>query len=186
MTDKLLTAKRIIRGKQRIAVSEALRVPRTGKQILEYAKRQAPTISYQDLRHILRGFQQDGYASCLNPENQTGRLYVLSSELDKHLLSLPEIELHAKLRRAKARLAVLEELTTLRLDERPLTASQIRKNLLESYPMGLNHVLAALKFLEAHNLVEVIEFTNKRSLKIYAATRLGADTIAKIVESKVR
>jgi DNA-binding PadR family transcriptional regulator len=43
----------------------------------------------------------------------------------------------------------------------------------DSHPLGLNHVLAALKFLEEHHLVETVDHTDKRELKIYQTTDLG-------------
>ncbi|WP_309399976.1 hypothetical protein [Cerasicoccus maritimus] len=185
MTSTFSVAKKIIRGKQRQAVHEALRVPRTGKQILELAREQAPRMTYQDLRHILRSFQDQGVAVCLNPENQTGRLYVLASERDQHALSLPEIELQAKLRRAKARMSVLAEIgRDHTFEPKPLTASQIRKNLVPTHPLGLNHVLAAIKYLEQHLLVEVVDYTAKRNLKIFDLTALGRDVLAKAQADK--
>jgi hypothetical protein len=39
--------------------------------------------------------------------------------------------------------------------------------------LGLNHVLAALQFLEEHDLVEVVDLTAKRDLKIYDITNRG-------------
>lgn len=181
MKPYLRIADKIIRGKQRIAVSEALRIPRTGKQILELAKQSALTITYQDLRHILRKFQDEGVAVCLNPENQTGRLYVLTSECNQHQLSASELELQAKLRRAKARLAVLQEIgRDHTFDTKLLTATQIRKNLLDNYPMGLNHILSTLKFLLTHQLIEITAHTDKRNLPIYKLTESGKCVMKKM------
>jgi len=176
MTDAIKTAERIIRGKQRKAVETALSMPRTGKEILDRVKATIPYFSYQDLRHILRDFQSLGIAVCLNPERQTGRLYVLKSEAGKHCLPVADIELHAKLRRAKARLAVLQEIARDHsFDNKPLTATQIKKNLRDAgdYSMGLNHVLDALKFLRKEALIEIIGLTQKREMKTYGPTETG-------------
>ena len=47
----------------------------------------------------------------------------------------------------------------------------------ENHPLGLNHVLAALQFLEVHDLVEVVDRTNKRELKIYVVTAKGRSVL---------
>jgi DNA-binding PadR family transcriptional regulator len=40
----------------------------------------------------------------------------------------------------------------------------------DTYPLALNHVLAALQFLEENELVEIVDYTAKRELKIYDIT----------------
>lgn len=163
-----------VRGKQRKAVYNALKQPTTGSQILESVKRVAPSMTYQDLRHILRDFEQTGIATCLNPDYQTGRFYVLTTFEGKISQTSSEIDLCAKVGRAKTRLAVLREIAKERFFEiHPLTATQIKKHMRESYPLGLNHVIAALKFLNEHRLVEVVSFTAKRDLKTYRVTGQG-------------
>lgn len=163
-----------IKGKQRVIVYDALKHPATGRQILEHAKQTAPSMSYQDLRHILRDFQQRGIVACLNPENQTGRIYVLSSAQCDQAIAPEHLDLCAKLSRAKNRLAVLKEVAKERYFEtEPLTATRIKKLMRERHPLGLNHVLAALLFLEEHDLVEVVDRTTERELKIYDVTDRG-------------
>lgn len=173
----------VIRGKQRVAVYHALKTPSTGRSILAQAKQAAPSMTYQDLRHILRSFQRNGIAVCLNPDNTTGRFYVLS----EYRTVLPEviehIKLCAKICRAKTRLAVLKEAAMERYFEpHPLTATQIKKYLRETYPLGLNHVIAALKFLKEHRLVEVAGYTDKRELKIYRITDLGKTILTHVTQ----
>lgn len=168
-----------IRGKQRRAVYETLVIPRTGRHILDIVRCAAPSMTYQDLRHILRDFQREGLVVCLNPNCQTGRLYLRSSVRLKFQLSQSDVELCAKILRGKSRLAVLQETARNRLHApAPTTATQIRKYLRETYPMGLNHVLSALQFLENNGLVEVVDYTRKRDLKIYAVTTKGGDILA--------
>ncbi len=168
----------VIRGKQRIAVYNALIHPISGNQILEKCREYAPSMTYQDLRHILRDFQKLGIATCLNPDNQTGRLYVLTSTQHTFEITNEHIELCAQLSRAKTRLAILREVARERFgNTKPLTATQIKKHLRESYPLGLNHVLAALKFLETKLLIETVDYTTKRDLKIYQITTLGRDVL---------
>lgn len=170
-----------IRGKQRVAVFNALKTPSTGKQILDEARRTAPSMTYQDLRHILRDFMQDGIVVCLNSEHQTGRFYILENEKDKVHLSKEEVGICSQVARSSTRLAVLEEVAKERFFESyPLTATQVRKNLRDSspLPLGLNHVLSALKFLEENRLVEIAGRTDKRDLKIFQVTELGRSVMS--------
>jgi len=174
-----------IRGKQRTAVYNALGHPATGRQILESAKKVSPSMTYQDLRHILRDFEQKEIAVCLNPNCQTGRFYVLTVFAEKTPHASYKMELSAKVGRAKTRLAVLQEVAKERIFEtHPLTATQIKKNMRESYSLGLNHVLTALKFLESHSLVDVAGYTAKRELKIYRITDLGKDILNQLSPSE--
>ncbi len=174
----------IIRGKQRVAVYEALDKPRNGKEILALSGAEAPSMTYQDLRHILRDFQSKGIAECLNPDCQTGRLYVQAgkaSSFSEHI-----VQLSAKVRRASIRQAVLAEIGRDALsDSKPLTATQIKKRLRESYPLGLNHVLAAIKFLEDEKLVEIIGYTDIRDSKIYGLSSLGSEVIKAMNEMQL-
>lgn len=163
-----------VRGKQREAVYAALKHPVTGRQLLEEARKIAPSMTYQDLRHILRDFQKKGLVICLNPEYQTGRFYAWATFEGKISQTSRQISLCSQISRAKTRLAVLKEVAKERFfDPAPLTATQIKKLMRESYPLGLNHVLAALKFLEENGLVETVGRTDKRELKIYRITDYG-------------
>ena len=91
------------------------------------------------------------------------------------------LNLVATLSRSKLRLAVLREIARERLSERkPLTATVIRKRLLESYPMGLNHTLSALSLLESHKLIEAVDYSEKRASKIYHITELGHNVLTHI------
>ncbi len=55
--------------------------------------------------------------------------------------------------------------------------------MLPTHPLELNHVLAALVFLEEHDLVEVVDFTNKRELKVYDITNRGRTVLEKLQPS---
>ena len=46
-----------------------------------------------------------------------------------------------------------------------------------------NHVLAALQFLEERDLVEVVDRTDKRELKIYDITNRGRTVLEKLQPS---
>ena len=161
-----------------------LKQPVTGKRILEAARQVAPSMSYQDLRHILRNFQEEGIITCLNPECQTGRFYVRVNYVGTISQTSNEMELCAKVGRAKTRLAVLKEVAKDRFFEsHPLTATQIKKYMRETYPLGLNHVSAALKFLEKHQLVEISGYTNKRDLKIFRITNRGKTILTHMTQN---
>jgi DNA-binding transcriptional ArsR family regulator len=131
-------------------------------------------MTYQDLRHILRDFEKRRIAVCLNPEYQTGRIYALASAANETVISGDQLKLCAQVGRAKTRLAVLEEVARKRYPmQSPLTATEIKRQLRERYPLGLNHVTAALKYLREHRLVETVGHTDKRQMNIYRITDLG-------------
>ena len=164
----------IIRGNQRQSVYDALTVPRTGKQILEQCRQLAPTMSYQDLRHILRDFQSDGLVICLNPESLTGRFYIRSFYAENFELSAAELHLCCLVNRGRIRQVMLREIGTERLDvSKPLTVTFLRKQLLDTYPLSLNHALGGVQFLQRHGLIRVVDTTRKRDLKVYAITESG-------------
>ncbi len=174
-----------VRGKQRLAVYHALKKPASGRQILEQARTVAPSMTYQDLRHILRNFEERGIVVCLNPKCQTGRLHVLASALDTEAFTRKQIELCAQIGRAKTRLAVLRDISRDRLyGKHPLTATEIRKRLRERYPLSLNHVIAALKFLSEHRLVETTDHTDVRQMKIYRITDLGKTILHHVLSAE--
>ncbi len=175
-----------LRGKQRAAVYAALEKPASGRQILEKARKIFPSMTYQDLRHILRDFEKRRIAVCLNPEDQTGRLYVLISAANEILISGDQLKLCAQVGRAKTRLAVLEEVARKRYPmQNPLTATEIKRQLRERCPLGLNHVTAALKFLRDHRLVETAGHTDKRQMNIYRITDLGEIILHHLVQRDV-
>lgn len=127
METTIQTNGHIIKGKQRIAVFNALKTPSTGRKILSIAKQTAPSMTYQDLRHILRDFQKLGIISCLNPADQTGRIYIRNTGRE-NTISKELAKTCARIDRAKTRLAVLKEVAKERYFEtEPLTATRIRK-----------------------------------------------------------
>ena len=163
-----------IRGKQRRAAYAALNHPRNGRQILDIAREAAPSMTYQDLRHILRDFEKSHDIVCLNPEDQTGRFYIKTTERFRSDYTDDEISLAAQIGRASMRLALLKEIAINPLNPRaPPTATQLRKRLRDRYPMSLNHALSSIQFLETNQLAEVLDYTKKRDLKIYSITHKG-------------
>lgn len=171
-----------IRGKQRKVVYASLSQPKTGREILTIAQETAPSMTYQDLRHILRDFEQQGLIRCLNPREQTGRFYLRTDiELDKKLTA-EDVLLAAMISRASMRLALLRELGSERLDGiQDTTVTGLRKRMRDSYSISLNHALSGMQFLHQHDLAEIVDFTRKRDLKIYRITNKGR-RILKLVE----
>lgn len=178
MTSIVLENGFVVRGKQRIAVYHALKHPRTGRQLLKEVRATAPSITYQDLRKILRDFREHEVTVCLNPLAVRGRLHVLKSTYPEESCSEIVTDLCTKVDRSMIRLAVLREMARERLDNiKPLTATQMKKRLRESYPLALNHVYSALRFLENEKLVRVVGHTDKRDLDIYEITDLGKEVL---------
>ena len=100
-------------------------------------------------------------------------------------ISCDQLKLCAQIGRAKTRLAVLEEVAREPLYEKhPLTATEIKKRLREHYPLSLNHVIAALKFLSEHRLVKTAGHTEKRELKIYRITTLGKTILKHVLDAQ--
>lgn len=142
--------------------------------MLRLAKSHGSRMTFQDLRHLLRGWENKGFIYCVNPAELTGRLYV-RREVALPDASDAEWRLVACLLRAGNRRAVLEEITRSEVMSAEIgkTATQIRKNLRERAPMGLNHILRAIGFLEHQKLIECRSITRKRSLRLLSATKLG-------------
>lgn len=164
----------IIRGKQRRAVYDALDSARTGKQLLAMAKEVAPSITFQDLRHILRSFEGLGLVRCLNPQDQSGRIYIRIDQAHRIAHDPALFAICGQVGRGSIRMAVLSEIAREKLGEGlEMTATGIRKNLRASYSISLNHILASLQFLHAQGLVQIEGHTRKRWSKIYSVTSKG-------------
>lgn len=167
----------LIRGERKRAVFLTLALPRTPKQVLDQVSQQFPKMTLFDLRRILRDFEKKHLIRALTPSRTNGCVYI-RDDLSANLpFPIEAIELYSKIVRASIRqkilLTVVRYAPVFRHPEKPLTATQVRKELRDSYPMCLSHVAGALNFLHQHQLVEVIDYTEKRDLKIYGATELG-------------
>ncbi len=114
-------------------------------------------------------------------EKLVGRIYIRNTLENKNPISQELVNICARIDRAKNRLAVLKEVARERYFEtEPLTATRIRKLMLPTHPLGLNHVLEALQFLEGHELVGVVDYTSKRELKIYDITNRGRTVLKQL------
>ena len=165
------------RSKYRNAVYQATLKPRTGKAIFNVCRQSCPCISYQDIRHSLRQLEGRGFVKCLNPQQQTGRLYVACGpSVDVcGKLSADYIDCLSIILRGKSKEAILKKVSERGLGEfRPKTANQLRRELLGSYPMSLSWAISTLKSLTELDLVEIAGRTRKRDLKTYAVTGKGA------------
>jgi Fe2+ or Zn2+ uptake regulation protein len=67
--------------------------------------------------------------------------------------------------------------------EPPLTATQLKKELRDTSPLGLNHVIRALDFLVEHQLVRIVDRTAKRGMKVYRISELGNRICGMLVET---
>ena len=172
-----LVSEWINRGKQRRAVYRALSYPRTGRQILLHARQIAPRITFQDVRHVLRDLERRGGVRCINPNVQTGRVYV-QAEFD---LSSIEVDwaVYASVARAKARSIVLLELGLDRfgLLHHPKTATGIKRRLRNEYPMSLNMTIEILQDLVSRGLVSVVDHLRKGDCKVYGLTEAGRGVV---------
>lgn len=173
---------KVIQGRQRIAVSKVLKVPLTGKQILAKVKKKVPSLTYQDLRHLLRKFEKENIVVCLNPQDNRSRFYILQSAVNTSRFSSDEIALLAQLRRGTTRLQVLKEIARdHRSDLYPLTTPQIRKNLLKqwSFSVDAGNMFEVIGFLQKHRLIKIDCYTKKRNLKIWGITEKGKSILEK-------
>lgn len=176
----------INRNRRRKAVFEALGAPQIGREILRSVQREIPGMTYWDLRHVLRELQERGAVWCLNPDAQTGRVYARagdSGEASAHSQDALNADwcLFGRVARGQARAAVLCEVAEQRWGNTlPKTANHIRRNLLPIHPLSLSKVIAALRFLEAGQMIQCTGRTRIRQLKIYAVTELGARIVGKL------
>lgn len=172
------------RGCQRRAVFQVLEHPMCSSELWELAKRAAPEIQLRDLWLHLRQLESRGLVLRLSPNLTTGKVYALTDlgrEVLKQAFGLEAPPAPARIHwqsysliaRARVRRLVLQEIGTDHVLANQLkTASRIRKNLLDSHPLGLNSVLRALKELRAYGLItfEVGSVAGKNS---YRLTRRG-------------
>ena len=166
-------------------VAQVLKKPMTGSEIRNAARPLSSRLQLRDVWHLMRGFQSRGLVKCLNPEEKTGKLYHLTEfgcEVVQCAYSIvvhpvpTDIDwmIYSRIARAKTRRWVLSELARPRLDgKQSLTATEIRRGLLERYPLGINPTIRALQELLGDRLVGVIGVTKKRQQKLYRISKAG-------------
>ncbi len=162
-----------IKGKQQLAVLGAIRRPTTGKQILDEARKEAPKISYADLRQIVRSFEKAGLLHCINPQHQTGRVYTLTpkgiasahSHFKDFEYAYPRQRIdwstYASIARSKSLRVTLDAFRTTMLGHDRRTPTQIRKQLTTRYSISMSFLIGAIRRLEKMGLV-----TRKQSVSV--------------------
>ena len=69
----------VVRGSRRIAIIKAMNKPQIPSQILRKSSRHDQKNSLSNTCGILRSFEKQGLAVCLNPEDTIGKLYQLTN-----------------------------------------------------------------------------------------------------------
>lgn len=180
------------RGRQRRAIIMAMTKPKTSKEICDDTKQVNPHILLQDIWFNMAQFKQRGIAFCLNPDAIIGKLHFLTDSgrsiveeaFGLKIEPLPEgidWELYSFVVRATTRKAVLIELGT-RFDKKEETTAEIRKNLKEKHPIGLNPTIRALKELTQRGLVKCVGVTEKGGYKLYRLTEQGERIVRQIMK----
>lgn len=174
-------------GAQKRAIAKALCKPMLISEIHHHAKKEAPKLRLKHVRPVLQKLMTHGMVKCLTPNHESGAIYALTPTGSKvaeqafgiEVLQIPENtdwELYRRIVRGKTRSTILQEVGTLHLDGTTgKTATQIRKNLRDTYPLGLNPVIDTLKFLWKSGLIQVAGRTQKRDLKLYSTTAKGEE-----------
>jgi DNA-binding PadR family transcriptional regulator len=148
------------------------------------AKRVAPQTQLRDLWLHLRQLESRGLVVRLSPNLTTGKVYALTDlgrEVIKQAFGVETPPAPARIHwrsyslvaRAKVRRLVLWEIGRAHvLVDQLKTASRIRKNLLDTHPLGLNAVLRVMKELQSLNLI-AFQIGSFRNEKVYHLTRRG-------------
>ncbi len=68
----------VVKGRQRTATLKAMTHPMTPSQIHKKCKEYNEKVSLNNTSDVLRSFVRQGLATCLNPQEKTGRLYKLA------------------------------------------------------------------------------------------------------------
>ena len=171
------------KGNQRRAVYDALSLPRTGRQVLQASSRTAARMTLQDVRKIVRRLEDFGRVVCLNPEEQTGRIYQRRDAPSR--FSEIDWKLYSRIARAKARAQILTEIGTDRIGLLPKlnTATGIKRSLRNRYPTSLNMTIDILAYLKEEGLVEIETWTPKRNCKVYRLTETGRKIVQVLKEA---
>jgi hypothetical protein len=173
------------RGKQRAAVARVLRKPMTAVEICEGARTWAPRVQLRDVWFLMRQMTNQGLAVPLNERSNNGRLYMLTDKGRKAVqetfktcipptLSGVDWRLYSWVVRARIRRRVLLGLAQMENQRSEAqTASSIRKYIRADYPVGLNHVLGAVRELAGKKLITCVGLTRLRACKLYRLTPPG-------------
>jgi|SRR2546427_1623067 len=174
------------RGRQRRAVVQVLRKPMTGSQIWKAARSINPRLQLRDVWWLCRELAACGLVVGLNSHRVTGRVYFLTDRgravaqrvFEREVQPSPgcmDWKRYGWVMRGRIRRQVLQAM------ERGIvtdgnSASEIRRRLLETCPMGLNATLRALHELTQCRLTARVTRVGRRKTakrKLYVLTAAG-------------
>ena len=172
-------------GCQKRAVFKALTKPMCGMEILEKAKIEAPRIQLRDVRLIMRHSQERQITFCLNPHVRNGKLSYFTKKGCRCMRDVFQIapapiqkemdwDLYSWVVRASVRKAIVMELGKQNTQSHQRwTASNLRRVISKSYPIGLNPTIDGLAELEHNGVVECIGITKKRNQRCFGLSKNG-------------
>lgn len=180
----------LTRGRQRRAVANALRKPMRAGEIWLHARAHAADIQLRDVWRLLNHLQERELVTCLTDDRGNGALYywteygrrILNATLSLSLAPLPSAfswNQCAFVMRGAVRRAVVKELS------RPVyamasgkTASELRKRMLDTFPVSLNALLRTLNELRGEKIVQSnLNDCGKRTYKLTASGRKIAELL---------
>lgn len=155
----------------------------TASEIWQAARLLNPHIQLRDVWFILGQLQERNLVTCLTPKLVTGKVHCLTDlgrKVVAQCLSVPPALPVPSIRwkhygyvvRGQMRKRVLLEFLRHEVGA-AITASALRRRMLDSHPAGLNPTLRALKELTALDLVRLQEAPDGKPSKGYAITPHG-------------
>jgi hypothetical protein len=171
------------RGRQRAAIARVLRKPMTAAEICAVARKFTPQIQLRDVWFLMRQFEKQKLAVCLNPQQVTGKLYCLTETGRRATRqafgithSVPPADVdwrkYSWVIRAKIRRQTLCSLGQLET-KAPQTATEIRNHVRNIYSAGLNPVLRSVRELADRKLIACVGVTPGQACKLYRTTSTG-------------
>lgn len=184
----------IKQGRQKSAVARALGRPMTPSQIWRVARLWNHHIQLRDVSFILRQYQGRGLIRCFTRREPTGKVYYWSDQGRAVVEAAFGVTLHAApgginwrkysaVARSRMRRLILLELAQERPNkDRAKTASGLRQQLKEKYPVSLNFVVRALRELRSLKFITVRGEGAKRGQKLYRLTPAGKRITALLMD----
>lgn len=183
-----------IKGNQRLAVLKAMLYPASGSYLFDRAKKEAKTLTYFDLRKILKDFISKELIYVLNPNAGNGKIYSLTPlghhTFIHHFKFIPisrtylkaDINLLSKTLRRLLSKKILNVISTEPSEQEDYSINEIRKLLLNTHPTSYNNVFSNVQTMVDEKLIEVNEVEHKGHIeKRYFISELGKE-----VEKEIR
>jgi len=179
-------------GSQRAAVARVLRKPMTAVEICEAARQWAPRLQLRDVWFLLRQMQDKGLALPLTGRCNYGRLHALTDAGRRAVqtafgvsIASPsksvDWKLYSWVVRSRNRKRVLLGMARVEAHSSDgLTASQIRNQIHAQYPVGLNHVLQAVRELAGKKLITCVGTARGRVGKLYRLGKSGNEIVREL------